>query len=71
MAPGFSIADPATLESVADRFGVKTMSRQSVRVGIQYRRELESWVHRTRRTGTLLLFYTQGTPAGCGWEESS
>jgi hypothetical protein len=71
MPPGFSIAEPAPLTSLADRFGVKVCARTSVRVAVQYRSELETWIQRTRRTGTLSVFYSQGTAAGCGWEENS
>ena len=68
--PGFSIALPADLASLATRMGVKTASRLSVKLRIQYRGVLEEWIHTTRRTGTLSVFYSQGTPGACGWEES-
>lgn len=71
MAPGFSLAPPTPLRSVADRFGVKAVSRTSLRLAVQYRNDLERWVRQERRTGTLLVFYTQGTAAGCGWEETT
>ncbi len=67
--PGFSLSDDNGQGSVADRFGVKVQSRQSIRLAVQYRSDLERFVRTTRRTGTLLVFYSQGTPAGCGWEE--
>lgn len=67
--PGFSITSDTSLASVADRFGVKTVSRNSVRVSIAFRHDLERWIQTTRRTGTFMVFFSQGTPAGCGWEE--
>lgn len=71
MTPGFSIAEHGTIESVADRWGVKVAARSFVRVQIQYRSQLEGWVRSTRRTGTLSVNFSQGTATSCGWEETS
>jgi len=68
---GFAVSNERTLTSVADRFGVKAMSQTSVRLAVHYRSELERWIRAEHRTGTMLVFYTQGTAASCGWEERS